>query len=339
MLIEQDHEIIDQRPGIRAETMDWERDTRLSEELEWPNFFIVGAQNSATTALYLYLRNHPGVFMPAMKEPHYFSCLEPSRNMRYPISHVSDRRAYLHLFSRARRRKMMGEASSSYLWERQSAARIREVSPHAKIVIMLRDPVARAYSHYLMDVREGWADLPFFEALQRDWQSPRKGYGISRLYVELGLYCNQVKAYLQAFGSQALHIVLFEEFTESISREDPRVIEEIFQFLELDGDGILNFRQLPAHTENGYAEARFESTRRIAGSKVARKLGQAIVPQRFGSTFMLKRRFYEPLILREGTKPPIDPRARRWLCEMFDQDLTALEKLLGRKLPSLRQAW
>jgi hypothetical protein len=339
MLIEQDNEIIDQRSGIRAEPMDCESNTRLGEELEWPDFFIVGAQNSATTALYLYLRNHPDVFMPAMKEPHYFSCLEPSRYMRYPISHVSDRRTYLRLFSRARAGSVRGEASSSYLWERRSAARIREVSPRAKIIIMLRDPVARAHSHYLMDVREGWADVPFFEALQRDWQSPRKGYGISRLYVELGLYCNQVKAYLQTFGARALHIVLFEEFTESISRGDSRMIEEIFQFLELDGDRVINFRRLPAHSENGYAEARFEWTRRLAGSGAARKLGQAIVPQRFGSTFMLKRRFYEPLLLRQATKPPIDPRARRWLCDMFSQDLSSLETLLGRKLPSLRQVW
>lgn len=314
------------RPGIKR--------------LQRPNFFIVGAQNSATTALYLYLREHPGVFMPAMKEPHYFSNLIPVRRMRYPVSHVSDRRSYLRLFSPAGERIAVGEASSSYLWELNSATRIQEMIPHAKIIIMLRDPVARAYSHYLMDLREGWANLPFYDALQRDWDSSVKGYGISRLYVELGLYCNQVNAYLKTFGSRAVRVIFFDEFIGSVNRGDSQMLDSICGFLGLDCDGLrLRAGQPVPRVRNGYAEARFEWSRQLAGSRIARRLGQAILPQRAGSTFILKRRLYEPIFLIDAEKPSIDPGAKRWLCDIFDNDIASLERLLGRELPDLRKTW
>ena len=314
-------------------------DRPSTKGLQWPNFFIVGAQNSATTALYLYLREHPGVFMPAMKEPHYFSNLIPIRRMRYPISHVSDRRSYLRLFLPAGERIAVGEASSSYLLEVQSASRIHQMIPDAKIIIILRDPVARAYSHYLMDLREGWADLPFYDALQRDWDSSVKGYGVSRLYVELGLYCNQVNAYLKTFGARAVHVIFFDEFIEAVNRGDSQMLEDICRFLGLDCNGFRLGAHQPAQHWNRYAEARFDWSRRLAGSRIARWLGQAIIPRRAGSTFILKRHLYEPIFLSGAEKPPIDARAKRWLCDIFDNNIASLEGLLGRKIPNLRKTW
>jgi len=308
--------------------------------VRWPDFFIVGAQNSATTTLYAYLRRHPQVFMPPMKEPHYFSHLRPVAHMRYPISYVADRPSYLRLFSRAGDHVAVGEASSSYLWETASAQRIYEANPQATIIIMLRDPVARAYSHYLMDVREGWASAPFYEALRRDWDSSEKGYGLSRLYVELGLYCNQVAAYLEIFGSKAVHIVLFEEFIAGLLRGDSRILAGIVKFLGLPCDDLRLCESASMRTaQNGYAEARFEWTRRIAGSRLARRLGGAIVPRGIGSTFALKQHVYDPLFLKAAQKPSMDARAKLWLCNIFEDDLASLEPLLGRKLTIWRRSW
>jgi hypothetical protein len=308
--------------------------------LKWPNFFIVGAQNSATTTLYGCLREHPQVFMPAMKEPHYFSNLRAATRMRYPVSHVSDRWSYLRLFSSARNQIAVGEASSSYLWEATSAARIHEANPGAAIIIVLRDPVARAYSHYLMDLREGWANLPFYNAVRQDWENLEKGYGISRLYVELGLYSNQVKTYLNAFGPKAVHIVLFEEFTESLRRGNMAVLSGIYNFLGIDCDHPrFDTLQSKKHIENGYSKAKFHWASRIAGSRIVRRIGEAVVPRRLGSTFVLKKRLYEPLFLKDAYKPPMDAAAKRWLCRLFDDDLNALERLLRRKLIELRRTW
>jgi hypothetical protein len=278
--------------------------------------------------------------MPSMKEPHYFSHLKPLAHMRYPISHVADRASYLRLFSRAGDKIAVGEASSSYLWDLKSAQRIHEANPEAAIIIMLRDPVARAYSHYLMDVREGWAHSPFYEALRRDWDSSEKGYGVSRLYVELGLYRNQVEAYLNIFGSEAVQIVLFEDFTDALAGGNLHVLADIYSFLGLYCDGLrLTGIQPVRGAWNGYSEARFKWARQIAGSRLARRLGEAIIPRRFGSTFVLKQRVYEPVFLKTAEKPPMDVRTKRWLCNMFDDDLAALETLLGSKLTPLRRTW
>src|SRR5579862_7227533 len=184
-----------------------------SDSPRWPDFFIVGAQNSATTSLFADLQKHPRIFMPAMKEPHYFSQLTPIGEMRYPSTHVSNTRGYLKLFAKAPADRLSGEASSSYLWDTETPSRLHAANRDAKIIIILRDPIARAYSQYLKDFREGWQELPFHETLRRDFATEPKGYGLTRLYVELGLYHQQVRRYLETFGPEQVKIILFKRLT------------------------------------------------------------------------------------------------------------------------------
>src|SRR5262249_54680506 len=124
-----------------------------SMQLSWPNFLIVGAANSGTTSLYTYLNQHPEVFLPALKEPHYFSQIHPAYEQRYLRTYVRDERTYLGLFRKSTGYRAVGEASTSYLSEPEAPSRIYSVAPKTKIIIILRDPVERAHSHYLMDVR------------------------------------------------------------------------------------------------------------------------------------------------------------------------------------------
>lgn len=302
----------------------------------WPDFFIVGAQNSGTSSLHSYLGQHPQVFMPALKEPHYFSQLAPIREMRYPTTNVSEPEAYLKLFAKAALGMLKGEASSSYLWDAAAASRIHAVNPAAKILIILRDPVARAYSGYLKDVREGWQELPFYEALRRDFSLEPKGYGISRLYLELGLYSQQVKRYLDIFGEERVKIIPFKSLTSSLAIGHG-VLEEILAFLELDGS-----KQRPMDTtkiENPFGVPRWDWARRAAGSRLVRYIGRALVPASLGSTYTIKRLIFEPLLVRHAAPPPIDPRAKQWLISQYDSDVTALERLLQRSLPELRASW
>ncbi len=115
----------------------------------WPNFFIVGVAKAGTTSLAAWLRQHPEVFISKLKEPRYFS-----HDLADPGVHnvVRSREAYLALFARSGRYKARGEASTSYFthW-RHVPERIKEVVPEARIIILLRDPVERAYSSYLND--------------------------------------------------------------------------------------------------------------------------------------------------------------------------------------------
>lgn len=302
----------------------------------WPDFFIVGAQNSATTSLYAYLKRHPQIFMPAMKEPHHFSHLSPIGEMRYPSTHVSNRQSYLKLFAKAPPDRLCGEASSSYLWDAQTPFRIHAENPDAKIVIILRDPIARAYSQYLKDFREGWQELPFHETIRRDFELEPKGYGLTRLYVELGLYHQQVRRYLEVFGPEQVKIILFKRLTLGSSL-NPAVLEDVAEFLQIDAARLPSAAS--AYIENGFAVPRWNWARSAAGSRVVRYLGRVLIPPRLGSTYTIKRMIYEPLLTRRATPAPIDLDAKQWLKSLYDPDLTALEGLLQQRLPELRASW
>ncbi|MFZ0889540.1 MAG: sulfotransferase [Candidatus Binataceae bacterium] len=314
-----------------------ERDNRFvsASKPVRPNFFIVGAQNSGTSSLYEYLKQHPQIFLPALKEPHFFCEDRPASAMTYPITRVSRPEAYLALYSRAGEYEAIGDASSSYLWDPGAPRRIRQVSPRARIIMMLRDPVERAHSHYLMDVREGWQRLAFYDALREDFHRGRKGYGVSRLYVELGLYHQQVGRYLRMFGAKQVKILQFDSLLTPDGRR--RTICEIADFLGLDAEPVTKIDT--SRRENEFGVARWKWASRIAGARTVRRAAQAVVPAGLGSTYRLKKSVFERFFVKRAGKPPMDPMAREWLVSLFKEDVRALEKMFGRMFPELRRSW
>lgn len=284
-----------------------------------PNLFIVGAAKAGTTSLYHYLRQHPDIFMSPVKEPHFFSQVRPDPAQRTFMTIVSDEQAYAELFREATDERFVGEASPSYLWDTETPGRIRESSPDARIIILLREPVSRAHSHYLMDVREGRQWLSFYDALKTDYARQRKGWGISHLYVELGQYCEQVSRYLQHFGPERVLVLFFEALAG-----DPRAtLEDVLGFLGTDLtalDGI-HYDKL-----NPYAAPRSNLSRRVLGTNRWRGLRQRLPD-------WLKRFARSRLLLRQEEKPQLDARAVAFLQEIYEPDRTCLEDLLQRPLP------
>ena len=112
----------------------------IPEDPRWPNLFVVGAPRAGTTSLYHYLRQHPEIYMSPLKEPHFFSHSNPQSD-----TVVKHQDAYLRLFDAARGEKLRGEASPAYLADPDAPARIKDASPEAKIVAVLREPVSRAF--------------------------------------------------------------------------------------------------------------------------------------------------------------------------------------------------
>jgi len=300
----------------------------------WPNFLIVGARNSGTSSLYTYLKQHPQVFMPLMKEPHYFSQLHPYSEMAFPTAHVSNEATYLSLFSKAEGYKAIGEASVSYLWDREAPTRIYAANPEARILILLRDPVDRAFSHYLNDVREGWQELPFFEALVEDSKRP-KVWSVSHLYVDIGLYHDQVERYLDIFGPKRVMVLLSKELRRVEGRR--KLLTRVADFLELD-PAYLD-RIDTSHVENEIAVARWKWSRKWGGTRWVRRMAQLLIPPKAGSTWFVKTQILNRFFLRPGVKPPMDEKARDWLCSIYEDDVAGLERLLGRDLPELRANW
>lgn len=296
----------------------------------WPNLFIAGAAKAGTTSLYAYLRAHPDVFFPPIKEPHYFADVRPAPEHRYAQRRFITRREdYLALFAGAGKARLRGDASPSYLWSEKAPARIAEVSPEARILVLLRDPVERAWSHYLMEFREGAEHGGFLEALERDLARPRKGWAVSHLYVELGLYAEQIARYFAHFPRRQVFILELEELRAPASRRT--ALARLCAFLGIDPAGL--DEAALAHIANGYAAPRAEWLRRLAGARWARAIGQRLVPERLG------RAVFERFFLRPAAPPPIPGEARALLARIYAPEIARLEALLGRPLPSLRRSW
>jgi Sulfotransferase family len=293
----------------------------------WPNFFVVGAAKAGTSSLYASLRDHPDVFMAYPKEPHHFTQVTPPQELRWHFEGYTDRQRYLRLFEGSEGSKAIGEASTSYLWHPQVARRIRSEIPDARIIISLRDPLQRAYSHYLMHVREGIQNLGFYDALVEDLDRTDEAWAISHFYVGKGCYADQVGRYLDIFGRDRVKLVLFDHLKRDPSGE----LRKVVQFLGLDP--ALISRIDAARVRNPYRASRGRWAEILAGNKLSRMLGETIVPRKLGSFI------YERFLLKRAEKPPIDPRARDLLLEIYQPEIDRLERVVGRKMPELRGSW
>ncbi len=219
--------------------------------MKFPNFFIVGAARCGTTSLYNYLKQHPQIYMSPIKEPHFFSTDFEIEKMdpvylknkiidfekyfsKKPleerhIAHIKEERYYYKLFEDVKNEIAVGEASTGYLYSKVAAKNIRDKIPNAKIIIILRNPIERAYSHYLMDLNKGIISGEFLKEVIRDYEKPIKGWGITHLYIDLGLYYEQVKRYLDIFPVEQVKIILFEDLKNNFQK----VFSEICNFLEV----------------------------------------------------------------------------------------------------------
>jgi sulfotransferase family protein len=283
----------------------------------WPNLFLVGAAKSGTTSLYRELARHPAIYMSPMKEPHFFSRIEPSSSWEAFFPHVTDEDEYLALFKGATNEDLLGEGSTSYLWDRNAAERIKHAVPEAKILIMLRDPVDRAYSHYWNDVREGLEERSFVDALGEEQRSGPGGWGVSSLYIDCGRYADQVARYLDRFGAGVLVSFLEDFVTSKVS-----ITADIHSFL---GVG-----PIPAGAALRRMNAISLPRNRLGGALLAsgrvRRLARATVPRRLRSRL-------RGTLLEDASPPKMDPAAETLLREIYRPDVARLAELLGKSPP------
>ena len=198
-----------------------------------PNFFIVGAAKAGTTSLWRYLLQHPDIFMPndiMYKEPAFFSDIKGFRSLH----------EYATLFAASTTEKMIGEASTAYLTSPESPIRIKDLISDAKIIIMLRNPIDRAYSLYNWMASNGYEPVESFELALEIEKSNRFNnmsfkysnpeYYYNYLYYHSGLYSEQVKRYFENFNREQLYFIIFEEFKVNAKQE----VNKVYKFLGVD---------------------------------------------------------------------------------------------------------
>lgn len=195
-----------------------------------PDFLILGTQKGGTTSLYRWLAEHPGFRAARTKEVHYF-------DNRFDRGTGWYRGHFPPLWRRGRG-TITGEATPSYLFAPSVPARVAATLPHARFVVLLRDPVKRAYSHYHHNVRmerepRSFADAVAEEVGALDAEPVPDGDEPSRFrrnaYVERGLYARQLERWEEAVGRDRLRV----EFSERLFSAPTEVLTEIAEFLGL----------------------------------------------------------------------------------------------------------
>lgn len=209
--------------------------TRVPLAPNRPNFFIVGAPQCGTASMYLYLKQHPDVYVSVLEEPQFFG----SDLTRVPHG-IRDEDVYLELFEGANGRSRRGEASAWYLSSLQAPYEIRAFSPEAKILILLREPAQMAHSLHGLFFRTGNETLgDFREALAAEPERraglriPDGAYFPEGLqYSEAACYAPKVERYMDVFGPENVHCVLFDDFVRDAAGEYRKTLE----FLAIDPD-------------------------------------------------------------------------------------------------------
>ena len=284
----------------------------------WPNLFIAGVPKSGTRSLTNALSAHTQVYVPVRHQPRFFADLGLDRRWAGFFDVVQREDEYLALFRGRDEAQYRCDASPEYVFSAEAMRRIRAVEPAAKAIVVLRDPVERAYSHYLNDVREGLEKRTFPQAIREQLSGVDSQRWPSH-YVRYGHY-GQALQDASAIFKENLHVVFFEELTS----DSDAVLRGVADFLSLDFEGF-GARGL-GHL-NEAALPRGEIARHLLGSPFFRRLARALTPRR-------ARPSMRRLFVSRKSVPAIDPQAHRLLVREYAGEADAVAAILGR-----RPAW
>lgn len=292
----------------------------------WPDFFIVGAPKTGTTSLWGYLYRHPKVFMASRREGHFFATDLTAPDGAF----IRDEEEYLDLFEEAGDADRVGEKSVFYLLSERAAKEIHKRVPDARIIIMLRDPVEMLYSFHSQRVQSGNEDIPDFgEALAAE-EDRRRGQRIPRgvwaptalQYRRLGRYADQVQRYLNLFGEEQIHVVIFDDLVQ----DTPGTYRSVLEFLDVGPDDRTEFK-----VANPNRNIRFFRLHRFlhAPPEPLERFARRYLPRDLLRRVVKKARW---LNLKTERRPPMDPEIRRALAAELRPDVERLATLIGRDL-------
>lgn len=296
----------------------------MAESKVVPDFFIVGAPKCGTTALNEYLRRHPEIYIPVAKELHFFGS-----DLKFRTKDITLER-YLSNFSSWNGEKRVGETSVWYLYSKNAAEEIKQFSPSANIVMILRNPVEMLYSLYHQLLYNGDEDLPTFEAALDAEEDRKNGRRIptnahvvhSLFYTDIGKYTNQVRRYFDTFGVDRVHVITFDDLIKDTSR----AYRETLEFLGVDPNFRTDFNVV-----NPNKRVRSEFVRRWIRDRPQwfRSVINKYIPQ------SLKYRILYKIISLNTVRyprPDMSEDTSRRLRKQFAQEIEQLSSLLGRDL-------
>lgn len=295
-----------------------------------PSFLVIGAGKAGTTSLHRWLTEHPQVFVTRIKETNYFAyeasereaddALRPHGHRQFSIRSWGE---YLNLFRGAEAFDARGEVSPIYLAWPSVPERIAARLPDVRLIAVLRHPVDRAYSSYLMHARDSRERRSFAEAIRQELDGTGDralSYGQLN-YLRIGFYHAHLSHYWERFGSDRLHVELFDDL-----KTDPHALmRRVYRFIGVgeDFEPDLSARLNPSGLPRRRVLAPL-----LRKSRVSRAL-RALVPPAFQPR---AERAFERWRAGHLVKPPLDPALRADLIERYRDDIIQLDHRLGRDL-------
>ena len=287
-----------------------------------PNLLIVGAAKSGTTSLHNYLNQHPSVFMCSPKEPHFLINKEIGEQ-RIPrgVLNIED---YKALFKEASNKMYRGESSVMYLSFPEFAIKNinKYLSKDVKIIVMLRNPVERAYSGYQHVKRYNLMEsLSFEKALD---QSENRYHNTSNMtpasrYLELGMYFEQVKIFIEEFDD--VHVIIYDDYKNDFNSE----MDNVFKFLDLDAFKVNADEQ---HMLGGWEWKNDWIKSLVIKTNPFKTALKFLLPfKSLRKSIMVNLKKGNTNIIEK-----INPETEKWLKEYYKSDIKKLSLLLDKDL-------
>ena len=279
------------------------------------DFFIVGAPKAGTTSLYHYLNEHPKISMSSVKEPNYFSHEElETQKLYYKSNKINSLDSYHNLFPTRDANLIYGEASVSYLFYKNVAEKIKTYNKNAKIIILLRNPIERAFSHYLMDVRLGLISESF-ESVVDGFETTSKNKLYYQQYIELGKYYNQISNYKRLFNDKNILIIDYEDFKNKTSLS----VTTVFDFLQIDTSFMPNLDL----THNTFRKPKFTFIEKLYSNHSIRCIINKLISSKF-------KNYINQILFDKEDKPILSQDLRVRLKSIFKNDVNKLSDMLNK---------
>ncbi len=299
-----------------------------------PNFLVVGAAKCGTTSLFHYLNQHPQIFIPDKKECYFFSDLPlftgPRNDQEINKAAIHSVAEYKVLFAPAEQSSLRGDVSHDYLYYHQRSIPniLKHLGSSIPIVIILRDPRARAFSHYKHHVKAGTTrDASFAQALAREQSRIEQGWSWNWHYVRVGLYAEQVEAFRRAF--RRVRIYLFDDLCD----DEAELIRDLYGFLGAD-TGF----QPETRIENPGVSIRHSGLNRfLTNESYAKDIVKGLMRSVGLTREQISRLKHRTITINTGAKETLDDAHRSQLTALFEEDLSRLEHLIGRDLAAWRR--
>ncbi len=289
-----------------------------------PNFLIIGAQKSGTSALYDALKQHPQIWVSPGKEPAFFATLDGVPifdGPPYRTHWITDMNVYAALFAGGASARAIGEASTLYSFWRtaQTAAAIQNHVPDVRLIAILRQPVERAYSAFHFVRQRGMEPLSSFQAALRA-EKLRQNWHPTFRYNHNGQYSVHLKPYFDRFPRSQIRIYLYEDWNDN----PEKVIRDMCHFLGVDE----LFTPAMAARRNVTRLDRSETLKTfLKQPHPLKSLWRPLLPARWRKKLVALLRAWNQV-----RPPPLDPALRRELTESYRDDILQLASMTGLDL-------